>query len=342
MFIFLKKILILSSIFSSAFIFCVCPENEDYKKLYDSGYPIEKHHLMQAYNAPARVNTQGYIDVFVQGSFLYWQPKEKGLTIGASTSLDLTKDPVKIFNFDSNFKTGFKAGLGFHTNEDNWTCLASYIRFDRDLHTTINQANAFQSEWIENLATQVSAKWNLNFNMFALSLSRDSYNGKQLILSPRAEIIGGWIDQKYKVSSISNAAKAFSESWFVGPKAGATGFWKLRGEFKVLTDISAALLYQDFYKVSYEEQNISTLVFSNRIILRKHYLVPNLNLGAGFNYGSYFFKDKCHIDLLVKYEFMHFWNQNQMKHLLNLLSFTRFNAGSLMLHGITMSMRLDF
>ncbi|NGX49340.1 MAG: hypothetical protein K940chlam5_00938 [Candidatus Anoxychlamydiales bacterium] len=341
MFNIFKNILILLTLTLTS-AFCASNQKTISKKYYDQGHPIEKHHLMQAYNTPARVDVNGCTDIFIEGSFLYWQPKENGLAIGMSSSSDLVTDPVKIFNFDSNYKTGFKGALGFHSNTDDWTVLASYIWFDRAINTTINQALAFSSDWVDGTSTQVHAKWDVDYNVFELSLSRDNYKGKRLILSPLAGFKGGWFNQKYNVTSLTNGAEASSDSWLIGPIAGVKGLWKLRGELKVFTDISGALFYQDFYKVSYEEKNLITEVFSTRIDMNKHYLVPNLNLAAGLNYGAYFFKDKFHVDFLVKYEFMNYWNQNQMRHLLNLLSFIRFNPGSFMLHGLTASMRIDF
>ena len=117
---------------------------------------------------------------------------------------------------------------------------------------------------------------------------------------------------------------------------------KFRKGLKVFTQIDKALFFQNFYNISYEEKNTQSLAFSNKINMKKHYLAPAINLAGGLNWGSYFHKEKFHIDLTAKYEFMHFWNQNQMRHLLNLLSFTRFNPGALMLQGITIAMRLDF
>ncbi len=311
-------------------------------KYYDQGYPIEKHHLMQAYNISGRIDVAGCQDIFVEVSYLRWQPKEEGLAIGISSSSDLLNNPTKIFNFKSTYKTGWKVALGFHSNNDDWTILASYIQFNKSMNTTINRNHFFSSDWLKKTSTQVHARWGVDFNMFELSLSRDNYTGKYLILSPLAGLRGGWFDQKYNVTSLTNGAKSFSDSWLIGPIIGIKGLWKLRDEFKIFTDISSALFYQDFYDVSYEEKDLSTDIFSTRITLSKVYLVPNVNLAAGLNFGLYLFKKKFHIDFLIKYEFMNYWNQNQMRHLLNLLSFTRFNPGLFMLHGLTASMRIDF
>lgn len=342
MFNFSKKILFLIAIVSVSSVFGVPTKKTPKKKYYDQGYKIEKHTFMQAYNTPARVNVNGCRDLFVEGSFIYWRPQEKGLTIGATSSSDLATQQVEILNLDTRHKSGFKVGVGGHSNFDDWSVLAQYTRFNRDSKDSYERSLAFTPDWLTQEGNIVEALWNLDFNLFDLEISRPNFTGKHLILSPLAGITGGWINQRYEVSNVSSIAKSFSDSWLIGPKAGIKSFWQLRGDFKFLGEIEAAIFYQDFYKISYEERSALNNAFFERATMVKHYLIPNLNLGAGLAFGSYFYKDKWHIDILGKYEFSYFWNQNQMRYLLNQLKFTRFNAGSLMLQGITASLRLDF
>ena len=342
MFNFFKNILILIAIVSISSAFSASTEKTPLKKYYDQGYRIEKNKLMQAYNTPARVNVDGYRDLFVEGSFIYWRPQEKGLTIGVTSSTDLATSPVEILNLDTRHKSGFKVGAGVHSTFDDWSVLAQYTRFNQDSKDSYERSLAFTPDWLTQAGNIAQAIWKLDFNLFDLEISRSNFTGKHLILSPLAGISGGWINQKYEISNVSSISQSFSDSWLIGPKAGIKTLWQLRGDFKFLGETSAALFYQDFYKISYEERASSNNAFFERITMVKHYLIPNLNLAAGLSFGSYFYKDKWHIDILGKYEFSYFWNQNQMRYLLNQLKFTRFDAGSLMLHGITASLRLDF
>jgi len=341
MFYFLKRALILTSILSSAIVFAT-NEQSIKKPHYDQGYEINKQNLMQAYSAPARVNVEGNLDLFIEGSFIWWQPKEKGLAIGASSFLNMANNPVNIFNFKANYKTGFKTGIGFHNNLDDWTIFAQYTWFNRDSHNTVEREDAFFSDWLYSTTTQAEAKWDVDINFFELELSRANVNGKRVIFAPHVGIMGGWIDQKYLISSIADEAKAFSDSWLIGPKAGVKTSWKIKSDIKLIGNVSASVFYQDYTKVSYELKNIITDLFIERINMRTHNLTPNLNMAAGLAYGLYLYDNLWHFDFLVKYEFIHFWNQNQMRYLLNQLGFIRFDAGSLMLHGITASFRWDF
>jgi len=342
MFYFLKNILIWIALLSISSAFSVSNNKVTNQKYYDQGYKIEKHHLMQAYNSPARTNVNGCTDLFAEGSFIYWRPQQKGLTIGVTSSTDIAMRPVEILNLETRAKPGFKVGVGAHSNFDDWTFFAQYTRFIVDSKDSYERSLAFTPDWLTQDGNIVDAIWNLNLNLFDVEISRQNFTGKHLILTPLAAISGGWLNQTYNISNVSSIAKGLSDSWLIGPKAGIKSFWRLRGDFKFLGEIQAALFYQDFYNISYEERAASNNAFIERAVMVRHYLIPNLNLGAGFAFGTYFFKNRLHIDILGKYEFSYFWNQNQMRYLLNQLKFTRFDAGSLMLHGITASLRLDF
>jgi len=341
MFYFLKRALIITSIFSSICAFAINNQPSQ-KTSYDQGHAVSKNQIMQAYNAPARVNVEDNYDLFIEGSFIWWQPKEQGLDIGATASTNPERELINIFNFDANYKSGFKIGAGFHHNLDDWTVFAQYTWFDRNSHNTIEKDEAFGSEWLNASTTQAKAKWSLDINFFELELSRANVTGKKVVFAPHFAIAGGWLDQKYFIFSTEDESKAFSDSWLIGAKAGIKTSWNLRSSLRVLGNISAALFYQNYTDISYELKNIITDQFLERIDMKTHYLTPNLNIDAGLAYGLYLNKNLWHIDFLIKYEFIHFWNQNQMRYLLNHLGFIRFDAGSLMLHGITASFRWDF
>ena len=77
---------------------------------------------------------------------------------------------------------------------------------------------------------------------------------------------------------------------------------------------------------------------------KKAYFNPNFEIALGMAWGSYFCDDNWHIDLLVAYEFHIFWYQNMMRKMLDgILAFDIDSTpGDLILHGLTVSLRLDF
>lgn len=310
------------------------------RKFYDQGYGVSKHKLMQAYNAPARVNLPGKYDFFVEGNFIWWQPKEKGLDFALTTSKQIYDTPsYKLQNFKANFKNGFKTGIGFHHYFDDWTFFLQYTYYKKTTMNLLKKTQSFFSQWIENNANEIIARWHLKFNFLELEISRKNLTGKDVVFSPHFTISGGWIDQNFNIFSFSNNSFATSKSWLIGPKSGIQTFWIMKSNFKLLANISGALFFQNYKKIKYEVTN--NISFANRIIMKTNYLTPNLNFSSGFSYENCFMK-RTHITLVAMYEFLHFWNQNQMRYLLNTLNNTKFDAGNLILHGITASLRWDF
>ena len=104
---------------------------------------------------------------------------------------------------------------------------------------------------------------------------------------------------------------------------------------------SAGLFYQNYSKVKYELINKSTLAYTNRIQMKMNYITPGVNFSTGLSYEINI-KKRALATVQVMYKMLHFWNQNQMRYLLNELKYTRFDAASLSLHGITASMKWNF
>lgn len=321
---------------------CPCNHITYRDKPYDQGYEINKNQLMHAYNVPARVMLRSKYHFFFEGDFLLWQPKEKGLTIGfiPSTSTICDIKPNLITNFEANYLPGFKVGIGSHYFLDDWSSLLQYTSFNQKTNNSINKVNFF-SEWLESNVDSAKAEWNLRLNLFELQIERKNLTGKDVAFSPNFAINGGKIDQKYNVYSSTFNSLASSSSWLIGTKGGIKTAWHIRFNVKFHANLSAALFFQSFSKIYYESINNLTSVFSDRIRMRVNNLTPNLNFSSGLSFENRFIK-KFQISLQVMYEIMHFWNQNQMRYLLNELRNTRFDAGSLMLHGLTASFRCDF
>jgi hypothetical protein len=66
-------------------------------------------------------------------------------------------------------------------------------------------------------------------------------------------------------------------------------------------------------------------------------------LSLGLGYGSYFWNNEWYFDLAVGYDFHYMWNQNMMRHLNDEgMDHLDTDAGNLMMHGLTVSVRLDY
>lgn len=329
-----------------------------------------------AYNAPARIDPLCGWDVWVSASFLYWQAKEKGLDLGyyfnsksLPASNDFQKDRINM-NFD--YHPALKIGLGMSIERDNWTLFLEYTRFKSSDVRTKNVTKEYSlsnlyinSIWLAQLATVsngaisnrfsfLKGKWELNYNIFDLFLSRPYYLGKKLIFKPYCGLRSGWIDQFYKVHGIYKVvprethlySKNSQDSWLIGPSAGLTSEWLFCYDLKLFTKAGGSLAYQKF-KTSIKDNapkggdNPKEINHSGKDDIS--YLSPSVALAIGISYGRYFFCNKWYFDFAIGYDFNYFWNQNFMRNFNDGQEIgTESAAENLMLHGLNMTARVDF
>lgn len=317
-----------------------------------------------AYNAPARIDPACGWRAWIDGSFIYWLPKEKGTDIGnhiINIICDgITKEKKQRLNLSTDYKPGFKVGFGFSMYKDDWTLYMEYTRLKSvfsnkfDLGDAFNVVNNFLSSfWIITNSEYklVKAKWSLNFNIFDLKLGRPYFLGKKLIFKPSFGLRGGWIDQKYvsnamlfnseRLVFINNFRKNKLESWLVGPRATLETDWKLAYHFRVFGNAGAAITYQEFKTSFFETNSIDSIINGND---KTKYLTPNADLALGLGWGNYFCNYEWYFDLCIGYEFNYFWNQNFMRNFNDFSTFFGPDAdeGNLYFHGLTLTARLDF
>lgn len=350
-----------------------------------SEIPLTEEPCNCAYNAPARIDTACGWDAWISGSFLYWQPREKGLDLGYqtvgphvdATSISTTENPI---NMDFDFHPAFKLGLGFSSEGDNWTLFLEYTRFyskdkrTADLGDAVSDYNLLSTSWIDsNLLTQAArtvnngqysflrGEWKLKMNIIDLEVGRPFYLGKKLIFKPHYGLRGGSIDQKYKLTAkytdvenndsyVELTSNNNLESWFVGPRAGLDTDWMLGCKFRVFGNVASSLFYQKFTTKIKQMLPEQTLVAEDDVYIDQSkdaisYLTPNLEFEVGFGYGTYFANNEWFFDLTVGYAFHYFWNQNNLRNISDTMdhgSLSDFDAADLMLHGLTLTARLDF
>ncbi|MBN2479758.1 MAG: hypothetical protein JXA94_05980 [Parachlamydiales bacterium] len=308
-----------------------------------------------AYVAPGRINVCTTWDFNLSASFIYWEPREKGLELGIpfnNTNMDFNKSELQ--NMDFTYKMGFKAALGFNFENDNWTSLFEYTRF----HMTHNSkstrpdwADRFNAIWFSNAednTTEIKGRWKLNLDIIDFRIARPSYFGEKFILTPLFGGKGGWIDQNYRSTILYNGSyvqnNLKSRSWLIGPRAGIDSKWLLGSAFRINGDFAFSLFYQYFRSITMKRQNINAPdSLEANVLNKKGYVNPAIETAVGLGWGSYFSRNKYHFDLLANYEFQFYFNQNMMRSLKdNYDAKSDSSPGDLMFHGLTVTMKFDF
>ncbi len=166
-------------------------------KSYEQGHEVQKNQLMPAYNAPAAIDVRGSWDVYVTGSFLYWQAREDNLDLGivsngypltdggpfVPNSVVLTAPEIAastttgyVANSDFNWGPGFKVALGVNLDYDTWDAYAEYTWFHKTSHTNLGVQSRCEKECGIDLPNN---EWIFPTRMMpvALTLPTDSDKG---------------------------------------------------------------------------------------------------------------------------------------------------------------------
>jgi hypothetical protein len=343
----IRKVICMS--ISSSLLVASAIAGECYKNKADCQKGEECTSQPALYNAPARIETHCMWGISLSGSFIYWKPDEKGLTLGASHPA-VHSDKAHVLHMDMDYKPGFTVGLGFGPKFDHWKIDLGYLRFHINEHKSSSTENLF-GDWLAQsfASNKQKASWHLDMDLLEGSISRPFYSGRALSFIPAVGIIGGWIDQNYRAEyndEINNNDWIFShnhsDSWLIGPKVGLETRWLLGYGFRFFGNGSFSLFFQHFTtKIRQDNRNIGGSLAVHEYDKRS-FVIPNLNLSLGFGWGTYMGK-WGHFDFLAGYEFRFYWKQNMMRYLNDreLLS-NDGKAGDLYLQGLTLTATFDF
>jgi hypothetical protein len=332
------------------------------------------HQLLQcptvaAYNAPARTDIQCGWDVSVDASFIYWQTIQENMdpaeyVSSLSNTLGTSSQAFPLLDF--KYKPGFKVGLGMSFDYDHWDVGLEYTRLhgthDRSAALSLEAAQAgatYLVSWITNAgslsstATQFKASWRVNLDFLDMDLGRWFYVGTQLTFRPSAGARVAWINQHRKefFTSILNPALALTDhentnSWGIGPRLSLDMNWMVGQGFRLFGNGEFDILFSRYHTKAHSE-----FLLSGSTALQNNYqqnningLRPHIDLELGFGWGAYLCNHEWHIDFGASYGYQIFWNQNMFHWPYGQGANNRWvmSNGSLMVHGLTVTAKLDF
>jgi hypothetical protein len=317
--------------------------------------------MQSAYSHPARVNVCGSWDIFASASFLYWEPREDGLNLGADVPISTANTAnLRDLEMSFDFKAAFKVLLGYNFECDNWQTLIRYTRMNNDMSTSAAKADDFflVPAWFVDLdastnISNITNKWDFDFNIFDWEMGRPFYNGKYLTTNLFYGLKAGWIDQTltstvtYSGSPVQS--KASTDSWLFGPRVGLNTNFIICDKFRIFGDFAASLFYQKFSDVKLNEQ-LRTEVAGNVTNFKSTYKSINYatEFAIGLGWGTYFDNNNWYFDISAAYELQSYFNQNRMRSAKDGLDYvsghspTWFKPGDLTLHGLTVTASFDF
>ncbi len=322
---------------------------------YQQGEYVPSGALPAGYTAPGRVDPEGFWDVTVEASFLYWQAKEKGLDFGYVVPTSPTSQSGTRLNKHFNYHPGFQLALSTDLHHDGWEVGAqyTYLHTREVLSSAIpNWANGIEATWYEDAndggpaissIVGASAQWKFNYDMVDIWMNRSSYIGRSLILTPEFGFRGGWIRQHFRpeysrYASGSLFVRAVQRAALIGPRCGVKGRMLMGKGFYFDGGSYLALLYEDLH-IGLKRQSLSiSTALSTNVKNKERLFVPNVDLFLGLGWGSYFHQQKWYFDFNVNFDIQYYWEQNWMRHLKDASDErTDSDAGDLRLQGLTAS-----
>ncbi len=298
---------------------------------------------------------------------------EDGLDLAVSTTelgtLLLAPRNGSFLFQETDFKPGFKVGLGVDLRHDDWSAFVEYAWFRS---TTSMSSSApgdarggvgvwLFSNWFNRqnnvAATALSSEWTLDMDIIDAALSRPYYQGTHLIFAPiggfRAQLIRQKLNIDAEIFTSSEATPPLnatsisqSDSWAVGPRVGFLGEWHLDCGFRFVGDMAGCLLYTRYTKASNSQSPTTTAMNAGEV--SAHFTDYDTVRAAsdftvGLGWGRYVNCRKYHFDLLATYDFQIFWDENMMRQIADTLADGTGHAPSnLYLQGLTVRTQLDF
>lgn len=330
---------------------------------------------LAAYNAPARTDTRCAWDVWVDASFIYWQPIQDNMEIALSqntASITTNGWQGQAVQQATGYKPGFKVGAGWAAaKHDNWDFASEYTRFRSSQTTRSNGQSTDNGTGLVpqvgapsaalNVITQLyntaSSKWRLGIDLVDTNMGRWGYVGTDFKVRPYIGARGAWIRQYRKAifvndgstGSASGTAGTYTvrdgtHSWGVGPEIGLNTKWMIGEGFRFEGDAQFDTLYTQYTKIYHTESGSATLQNPTHTSVHEPKLgtVRNhVDLELGIAWGSYFYNNNFYVDLSASYGFQTFFNQRMFRTLSGSENASP-TLANLYVQGLTATARFDF
>lgn len=330
---------------------------------------------------PYKATTPGYdmpelankgANAILSASFIYWKPKQDEFSIGITGPRPTTAQ--KVYDFESSYQPGFKAGIGVTSSYDQWSVFAEYTRL-RTHDTTSKYTSAhypmIMSPWVamtvqdqslydpttssttgEILTSSVSNSWHINFQMIDFSLSRSYYVGKKLVFNPFLTARGARINQHlsvnflYKVRETPHVTSTIysynkNHTKQIGPRLGLDMSWLIGNSFRFGGTLAGGILYTEYQLL--HKETLNNVVHAN-VQYNPHAFRFNCDAALQFGWRIFAPSHRRYCDVFFKYEAIAFWQQNMVSGLTTTINDQgkKLQDGNLYFQGGTFNLAFNF
>lgn len=335
----------------------------------DNGYEREDMDEVCALSAQLLPTMFDDINMSVSGTFLYWNIMQDPIAIGYANIINNTTTPTAISSLSIyqrfSYCPAFKIAIEYSVPIDDWSERIEYTRFHSDNTTRSDRSSVTLAtnegyslragvgfvppEFINNSASATNfntadgmssfialgtivSRWRLSMDLLDFWVTRHSYIGKSLVVSPYFGFRVGWINQEidYTITDTqgtpsSSTSNLSSRSWVLGPNCNLVSKWMLGYGFRINTTMNFGLFYQEVsVKNDYPEvvgalrinipapaantnNNKNAFTVSDKV----RNVSPQCGGSMGIAWGAYMLDDSAiNVDILLAYEF-NIWLRQQ-------------------------------
>lgn len=335
------------------------------QQAYVPGEMVRAGQLPGAYNQSADYMCESGWDVFLTGNYIYWDwAQDVGLSLGVTSPDSVTSLGNVTLNpqgMTPGYASGFQVGLGFNMHGmDDWNFYAEYTWYKNSSSGANDIAASIASPAI-SVDLDVDASVSMNYSNADFLLQRPFYFGKKLTANFFTGLKALWITQEFSADldhagSFSLLSRTFlngtvselsvwrkTSSWGLGPKFGLDSSWLLGYGFKILSNISASVLYTRYTQNADLDMDMSLTMLSLPVNVDADLDYSDSSYGTirpiaeaflGLGWGSFFCDNDFHFDLSVGYDFNVYWDY--------VLLARGAPASNMYLHGLNIQARFDF
>lgn len=286
-------------------------------------------------NREGSMFTDGY-GPFVTGEFLYWTSQIDGLDlvyaeqqIVSQTGSVSSKQKITRPNFD--WDPALRVALGYYFDWMDWALKLEWTRLRSDVNTSKDRPEGYDmnSLW-GRVGTnspldlqRISSRWGFAYDTLDLTLRPGYFRYRYFALQPEFGLRGAWIDWKYDINSTydsqgtSLALKQKNKNDFhaIGLIAKVNMKWFMGWGFHIYANALASALYGQF-DVSMPSNLVTTGLDLSRSFSEKYWRVrSNVHLALGLEWERFFMDNGLRLNIHAGYEFLNWFNQNQLQRL---------------------------
>ncbi len=336
--------------------------NEPEVRLEES---CEKKEMMPMFPASARMQICDGLNLVFMGDFLYFKAKEDNLEYALKSRdvvvNDLARVNGKIHQIATEYKPGFRVGMGLLIPHDNWDIFFTWTRYQMSQRSSIAASTGetvyplMLNQSQNPIATNASAEWHLNFNTGDLEFGRSFFAGRSFVLRPFAGARGAWINNGLNAeygnvdfrasglptfSSVDVDNDSSFRAW--GLRAGIDADWEFGEGWSLFVNGAASLLWSHF-NIS-QTETLSDGSTMNHFNNSFHAVTPVFDMQGGLAWGHYLFKHRYFVRIHAAWEEQVWFDQNRFGRMIGVSNpgGMVFNEGNLSLSGLNVGIMLGF